>query len=110
MDTDGARDEDPSNIRVSSTRSDGAVPTCQTDNRARKAARRTNQNRTGLGNLLQGRSVPALPARKGDMMPKGQQKSNKEIKKPKKEKPSTAPVASFEKGLNPSSNPPKKKG
>ena len=43
-------------------------------------------------------------------MPKGQQKSNKEIKKLKKEKPSAAPAASFEKGLNPSSSTPKKKG
>ena len=43
-------------------------------------------------------------------MAKGQQKSNKEIKKPKKEKPSAAPAASFEKGLSPSSPPPKKKG
>ena len=43
-------------------------------------------------------------------MPKGQQKSNKEVKKPKKEKPTAAPATSFEKGLNPSSAPPKKKG
>jgi hypothetical protein len=34
-------------------------------------------------------------------MPKGQQKSNKEVKKPKKEKPSAAPAASFEKVSTP---------
>lgn len=46
---------------------------------------------------------------RSNVMPKGQQKSNKEIKKPKKEKPSAAPAASFEKGLSPSSSTPKKK-
>jgi hypothetical protein len=43
-------------------------------------------------------------------MAKGQQKSNKEIKKPKKEKPTTAAPASFEKGLTESSSTSKKKG
>ena len=51
---------------------------------------------------------PDIPG--SDAMPKGQQKSNKEIKTPKKEKPSAAPAPSFEKGLNPSSGTPKKKG
>ena len=54
--------------------------------------------------------APPPSEAKGDTMAKGQQKSNKEIKKPKKEKPSATPAASFEKGLNPSSAPPKKKG
>jgi len=58
----------------------------------------------------QGATAPSRSASKGDLMPKGQQKSNKEVKKPKKEKPTAAPAANFEKGLNPSSAPPKKKG
>ena len=49
-------------------------------------------------------------ADKGNVMPKGRQKSNKEVKKAKKEKPSAAPAGSLEKGLNPSNDPPKKKG
>jgi hypothetical protein len=60
--------------------------------------------------LLKARRPSSPSADKGDVMPKGQQKSNKEVKKPKKEKPTAAPAASFEKGLNPSSAPPKKKG
>ena len=43
-------------------------------------------------------------------MPKGQQKSNKEAKKPKKEKATAAPAASFEKGLTETSSTPKQKG
>lgn len=43
-------------------------------------------------------------------MPKGQQKSNKEVKKPKKEKPAAAPSTGFEKGINPSAGSTKKKG
>jgi hypothetical protein len=43
-------------------------------------------------------------------MPKGQQKSNKEIKKPKKDKTATAAPASFSKGLSESGSTPKKKG
>ena len=43
-------------------------------------------------------------------MAKGQQKSNKEIKKPKKDRPAAAAPASFEKGLTESSNSSKKKG
>ena len=74
-------------------------------NRARNAAQEADPNRAEHGD-------PALPSSdaKGDTMAKGQQKSNKEIKKPKKEKPAAATPASFEKGLNPSSTPPKKKG
>lgn len=74
-------------------------------NRVRQATQEADANRTEHGD-------PALPPSdvKGDTMAKGQQKSNKEIKKPKKEKPSAAPTASFEKGLTPSSAPPKKKG
>jgi hypothetical protein len=45
-----------------------------------------------------------------NVMAKGQQKSNKEIKKPKKEKPVAAAPASFEKGLSESSSTSKKKG
>ena len=74
-------------------------------NRVRNAAQEADANRTEHGG-------PALPpsSAKGDTMAKDQQKSNKEVKKPKKEKPTAAPAASFEKGLNPSSSPPKKKG
>ena len=43
-------------------------------------------------------------------MAKGQQKSNKEIKRPKKEKPAAAAPASFEKRLTESTITPKKKG
>jgi hypothetical protein len=43
-------------------------------------------------------------------MAKGQQKSNKEIKKPKKVKTTAAPAATFEKGLSGSNGSPKKKG
>ena len=43
-------------------------------------------------------------------MAKGQQKSNKEIKRPKKEKPAAAAPASFEKKLTESTITPKKKG
>lgn len=43
-------------------------------------------------------------------MPKGQQKSNKEIKKPKKEKAAAATPISFAKGLSESDPTPKKKG
>ena len=44
-------------------------------------------------------------------MAKGQQKSNKEVKKPKKDKTAAAaPAPSFEKGLTESSSTPKKKG
>ncbi len=43
-------------------------------------------------------------------MAKGQQKSNKEIKKPKKDKAASAAPASFEKGLTESNSTPKKKG
>ena len=43
-------------------------------------------------------------------MPKGQQKSNKEIKKPKKEKAAPAASTSFAKGLSESDSTPKKKG
>ena len=74
-------------------------------NKARNAAQQADANRTEHGG-------PALPpsGAKGDTMAKGQQKSNKEVKKPKKEKAATAPAVSLEKGLNPSSSPPKKKG
>lgn len=74
-------------------------------NRARTAAQETEQNRTEHGDAV-------LPPSEGngDAMAKGQQKSNKEIKKPKKEKPSAAPAASFEKGLSASSAPRKEKG
>ena len=47
---------------------------------------------------------------RSNVVPRGQQKSNKESKKPKKEKPSAAPAPSFEKDLNPSSGNPKRKG
>ena len=43
-------------------------------------------------------------------MPKGQQKSNKEIKKPKKDKTAAAAPVSFAKGLSESDTAPKKKG
>ena len=43
-------------------------------------------------------------------MPKGQQKSNKEIKKPKKDKTAAAAPASFAKGISESNSAPKKKG
>jgi hypothetical protein len=68
-------------------------------NRVRNAAQEADANRTEHGG-------PALPPSGA----KGQQKSNKEIKKPKKEKAAAAPAVSLEKGLNPSSAPPKKKG
>lgn len=42
-------------------------------------------------------------------MPKGQQKSNKEIKKPKKEKATSAAPASFTKAISESGGAPKKK-
>ena len=42
-------------------------------------------------------------------MPKGQQKSNKEVKKPKKEKPAPAASATFAKGVSDSEGAPKKK-
>ena len=74
-------------------------------NRVRKVAQEADTNRTEHANPAEPRSDV-----KGNTMAKGQQKSNKEIKKPKKEKPSAAPAASFEKGLTPSSAPPKKKG
>lgn len=74
-------------------------------NRVRKAAQEADANRTEHGD-----PAPPSSGAKGDTMAKGQQKSNKEIKKPKKEKTAAAPAASFEKGLNPSSAPPKKKG
>ena len=43
-------------------------------------------------------------------MPKGQQKSNKEIKKPKKDKTAAPAPASFAKAISESSGTPKKKG
>lgn len=43
-------------------------------------------------------------------MAKGQQKSNKEIKKPKKEKSATAAPMSFEKRVSESNSTTKKKG
>ena len=43
-------------------------------------------------------------------MPKGQQKSNKEVKKPKKDKTAPAAPASFAKGLSDSDGASKKKG
>ena len=43
-------------------------------------------------------------------MAKGQQKSNKEIKKPKKEKPTAAAPTSFTKGISDSNSTAKKKG
>jgi hypothetical protein len=43
-------------------------------------------------------------------MAKGQQKSNKEIKKPKKDKPAGAAPTSFEKAISESSSSSKKKG
>ena len=43
-------------------------------------------------------------------MPKGQQKSNKEVKKPKKDKAAAAAPTSFAKGLSESDSTPKKKG
>lgn len=43
-------------------------------------------------------------------MPKGQQKSNKEVKKPKKDKTAAAAPMSFAKGVSEASSPPKKKG
>jgi hypothetical protein len=74
-------------------------------NRVRRATQEADKNGPEHG------GSPLPPSeRKGDTMAKGQQKSNKEIKKPKKEKPSAAPAASFEKGLSASSAPPKKKG
>ena len=42
-------------------------------------------------------------------MAKGQQKSNKEIKKPKKDKAAAAASPSFAKGLTDTSSTPKKK-
>ena len=80
-------------------------------NRAREAAQEADIIRTEHGGGP-AHGEPALPPSegKGNTMAKGQQKSNKEIKKPKKEKPSSAPAASFEKGINPSSALPKKKG
>ncbi len=42
-------------------------------------------------------------------MAKGQQKSSKEIKKPKKDRTTAAPAPSFEKGLTEGSSTPKKK-
>ena len=47
---------------------------------------------------------------RSNVMAKGQQKSNKEIKRPKKEKPAAAAPASFEKRLTESTITPKKKG
>jgi hypothetical protein len=43
-------------------------------------------------------------------MAKGQQKSNKEIKKPKKDKTAAAAPVSFAKGISETSSTPKKKG
>ncbi len=43
-------------------------------------------------------------------MAKSQQKSNKEIRKPKKDKTAAAASPSFEKGLTETSSTPKKKG
>jgi hypothetical protein len=43
-------------------------------------------------------------------MAKGQQKSNKEIKKPKKEKPAAAAPSSFARGISESNSSSKKKG
>lgn len=43
-------------------------------------------------------------------MAKGQQKSNKEIKKPKKAKAAAAPAPSFAKGLSAFDTPTKSKG
>lgn len=43
-------------------------------------------------------------------MPKGQQKSNKEIKKPKKDKAAPAAPTSFSKAILESGGTPKKKG
>ncbi|WP_256439112.1 hypothetical protein [Rubellimicrobium arenae] len=43
-------------------------------------------------------------------MPKGQQKSNKEIKKPKKDKTAPAAPTSFSKGILDSDSSSKKKG
>jgi hypothetical protein len=43
-------------------------------------------------------------------MAKSQQKSNREIKKPKKDKTAAAAPASFEKGLTETSSTPKQKG
>lgn len=45
-----------------------------------------------------------------DVMSKGQQRSNREIKKPKKKKEPAAAASVFGKGLSPSAAPPKKKG
>lgn len=42
-------------------------------------------------------------------MPKGQQKSNKEVKKPKKDKAAAAAPVSFAKGLTETNSTPKKK-
>lgn len=43
-------------------------------------------------------------------MAKGQQKSNKEVKKPKQKKPVATASAGFEKGLSANGDGPKKKG
>ena len=43
-------------------------------------------------------------------MAKGQQKSNKEVKKPKQKKAASAAPAGFEKGLSANGDGPKKKG
>ena len=43
-------------------------------------------------------------------MAKSQQKSNKEIKKPKQDRTTAAPAPSFENGLTESTSTPKKKG
>ncbi len=43
-------------------------------------------------------------------MAKGQQRSNKEIKKPKKVKAAAAPAPLFEKGISANGVTPKKKG
>lgn len=43
-------------------------------------------------------------------MAKGQKRSNKEIKKPKQQKPVPSPTANFEKGLTAFPTSPKKKG
>jgi hypothetical protein len=45
-----------------------------------------------------------------NVMPKGQQKSNKEVKKPKKEKAATPAPTSFAKGISDSDSGAKKKG
>ena len=65
-------------------------------NRVRRADQEADRDKTGLSDLGKGDPALATSEAKGDTMAKGQQKSNKEIKKPKKEKPLAPPPASFE--------------